>query len=124
MISRKIMVLVLFLLIFSHLEAELYLSSKDAYQQDEIKGLVCPVKSPKIHQHLQDLMVEGSQEEIKVWVFFRDKGIFSLVQLQKSLEEAEANLTYRNRRRRLKISEEGDLVDFKDLTILTFLETV
>ncbi len=117
MISKKIMILVLFLLIFSHLQAELYLSSKDAYQQDEVKGLVYPVKSPKIHPHLQNLIVEGSQEKIKVWVFFRDKGIFSLVQLQKSLDEAEVNLTYRNRRRRLKIRDEGDLVDFKDLQV-------
>lgn len=116
MVSKSVMVSVLCLLLFSWAAADTPLEI-NSVQKDELNLLVRPARYPKISQNLQKKIEQGSQDKLKVWIFFRDKGIFTLEQYHKALTKAEANLTERARKRRLKVMELGNLVDFNDLPI-------
>ncbi len=116
MISKLVMVSVLSLLFFCWVGADTPLEM-NGVEKDNLSLLKRPAQYPKISQNLQTKIEQDSQEKIKVWIFFRDKGIFTLEQYQKALSTAEANLTERARKRRLKIKEQGNLVDFNDLPV-------
>jgi serine protease AprX len=79
--------------------------------------LVRPVTYPKIHQSIATKIEQKSNEKIKIWIFFTDKGIFSQKQLEEALNHAEVNLTERARKRRLKTMHGAALVDFTDLPV-------
>lgn len=72
-----------------------------------------PIISEKFRQHLTKF---DPQEEVKVWVFFTDKGFRSLQDYQKAVAQAEKNMTARAARRRSKTMK-PDLIDFRDLPV-------
>jgi len=56
---------------------------------------------------------------IPVWVFFTDKGISSIGELNEKLSSAERNLTSAAFRRRVKARGADNAVDFRDLSVKT-----
>lgn len=72
-----------------------------------------PVISLKFDQHLAKLAL---QDQVKVWVFFTDKGFVDLESYRSALTQAENALTSRAARRRAKTQKQS-LVDFRDLPV-------
>jgi serine protease AprX len=80
--------------------------------------LMRPVQRPKVGPRLQAaLMEKPPEEEINIWVFFTDKGIFDDQTYRQALAEQGKRLTPRARARRLKVKDGQDLVDFTDLPL-------
>jgi serine protease AprX len=115
MLSKLIYILMISSLTFG-------LTGKDLVTPNErnpelVHQLVRPITYPKIHQSITTKIEQRSDEKMKIWIFFTDKGIFSLEHLEEALNRAETNLTERARKRRLKTMHEGALVDFTDLPV-------
>lgn len=80
--------------------------------------LMRAVQRPKIDPRLQAaLMEKPAEEEINLWVFFTDKGIFDEERYRQALAEQEKKLTPRGRARRLRVKDRRSLVDFTDLPL-------
>ncbi len=73
-----------------------------------------PVIDAKLHNRLPVL---NTDDQIAVWVFFTDKGIFSRSELYSRLSELEINLTPEASKRRMKSRGSDNLVDFRDLPV-------
>jgi len=72
------------------------------------------IVSESLHSLLSDV---ESQERIKAWIFFTDKGFSTVSEYDIRLNEAQNNLTERARARRLKTRGFYNLVDFKDIPV-------
>ena len=73
----------------------------------------------KISLRLQTRMADPSMvgKDLKIWVYFPDKGISSHAELKKGLVEARHNLKERCLWRRSKVRKEKNLVDLCDLPL-------
>ncbi len=73
----------------------------------------------KISLRLQTRMADPSMvgKNLKIWVYFPDKGISSQAELKKGLLKARQNLKERCLWRRSKVRRKEDLVDFCDLPL-------
>jgi len=79
--------------------------------------LVLPKKIPVISEKFKQFLSEKEPEEqVKVWVFFTDKGIFEPGEYESALNRATNTLTERAARRRAKTMKPS-LVDFRDLPV-------
>ncbi|MFQ5584649.1 MAG: S8 family serine peptidase, partial [Calditrichia bacterium] len=68
----------------------------------------------KLTERLQTSITQkGEEAEVRAWIFFNDKG----PTIEAKLREAEANLTPRALRRRLRNRGKNNLVDFKDIPV-------
>jgi serine protease AprX len=72
-----------------------------------------PVISERFSRHLSGL---EPQEEVKVWVFFTDKGFVDAKSFQSAIAKSSSALTLRAAKRRAKTRKES-LVDFHDLPV-------
>ncbi|MCP4580465.1 MAG: S8 family serine peptidase [candidate division Zixibacteria bacterium] len=61
-----------------------------------------------------------SDEVVKAWVFFTDKGFFNLSEYDINLQSAENALTERAKKRRLKARGLYNLVDFHDIPVYKY----
>jgi serine protease AprX len=117
MLSKLMYLLMMSSLTFGLTEKETDLVTPNESNPEILNQLVQPITYPKVHQSIMTKIEQRSNEKIKVWVFFTDKGIFSIEHYKEALTRAEANLTDRARKRRLKTMHEGALVDFADLLV-------
>ncbi len=80
--------------------------------------LYSPPKSDKVSLKLRTwISARGPAEEVKLWVFFTDKGIFTQDDYRRALAEAERGLSDRARRRRLRGRRGSDIVSFCDIPV-------
>lgn len=80
--------------------------------------LYSPPESAKISPKLSSwLSTKDPGDEVKIWVFFTDKGVFTQEDYRRALRDVERALTDRARRRRLRTTAGGDVVDFYDLPV-------
>jgi serine protease AprX len=104
----------LFLVIFCLVGAA---SSRAAGQIPQEPALYSPKADPvislKFEQHLAKL---APQDQVKVWVFFTDKGFVDVKKYRSAITQAENALTSRAARRRAKTMKQS-LVDFRDLPV-------
>jgi serine protease AprX len=63
--------------------------------------------------------IRNPAERLRVWVYFRDKGVRGEAQLQQSLAETRQALRARSQWRRSKARPETNLVDFEDIALHT-----
>ncbi|UCE17358.1 MAG: S8 family serine peptidase [Gemmatimonadota bacterium] len=74
-------------------------------------------EDPVIHYTLQERTQNNElNEEVTVWVFFTDKGIFTAEAYRTSCQKVEQSLSDRVRWRRGKVRDER-LIDFRDLPV-------
>ncbi|MBI4722597.1 MAG: S8 family peptidase [Candidatus Stahlbacteria bacterium] len=75
-------------------------------------------ENPKISTQLDGLLATlAPTSQVKVWVFFTDKGILKEADYKESVKAMEQSLTPRARARRLKVRQGGELCDFSDLPV-------
>ncbi|KPJ72207.1 hypothetical protein AMJ52_07140, partial [candidate division TA06 bacterium DG_78] len=117
MLSKLMYLLMISSLTFGLTEKETDLVKPNESNPEISNQLVRPITYPKIHLSITTKIEQISNEKMKVWIFFTDKGIFSLEHFEEALNRAEANLTERARKRRLKTMHEGACVDFTDLPV-------
>lgn len=88
-------------------------------------NLVSAKDHPTVSERLQTLIVsKNSDEIIKVWVYFTDKGIFDHKSYRLSLQEQKQALLGKTLKRRAKLKEK-EVVDFYDLPVLaSYIEQV
>jgi len=85
------------------------------YQKEASRFLVSPKEFPVISPALTRFLSDRSSEDsVKVWIFFTDKGIFSQDQYQKAKANFKSSLTSSALKRRLKNKVE---IDFLDLPV-------
>ncbi len=78
-------------------------------------NLVAAKEFPTISKRLQSLIIsQNSDEIIKVWVYFTDKGVFEEKDYRRKLQEQKQTLLPKNLSRRAK-SKEKEVVDYNDL---------
>jgi hypothetical protein len=78
----------------------------------EPMSLVSPKESPVISAALSRIMAEGSsQDSLRIWVFFTDKGVFSQGEYRLAKETSRSSLTNAALRRRQKNRVEADFLD-------------
>ncbi|MCK4576263.1 hypothetical protein KAU34_07635, partial [candidate division WOR-3 bacterium] len=65
--------------------------------------------------HYSMLRMEKN-DEINIWVFFTDKGIFNMDEYEKSITRFKNNLSERRRQRREKTGR-AEIADFTDLPV-------
>jgi serine protease AprX len=81
------------------------------------KPLVLPKDEPVISPALSSYLAGKSPEDkIKVWVFFRDKGIFDQESYQKALYRTKQLFTAKSLERRAKVFKD-ELINFVDLPV-------
>jgi hypothetical protein len=92
---------------------------------DDYASIMTRLYTPKSSDIIEPrLMNMPADQEIKVWVFFTDKGIFSDAALRSALDEAENALTERAYKRRMK-TRSHEIVDFRDIPIKqTYIDRV
>ncbi len=80
--------------------------------------LASPLQRPKIGSRLQ-AVVKGKTpaENIDVWLFFTDKGVFDDGAYRRAIEYQRKELNPHARARRLKVRDRENLVDFADLPL-------
>ena len=83
-----------------------------------IASLYVAPESPKISQGFQSwLSSKTPKSQVKIWVFFTDKGIFKDSEYKRALKLAEQSLASRARTRRLRVRKAGELCDFSDIPV-------
>jgi serine protease AprX len=81
------------------------------------KTLVNPKDYPVISQELRTLLSnKPSDEKVKVWVYFTDKGIFDMGSYEKAKSRTQNLFTARSLQRRAKVFK-GELINFLDLPV-------
>jgi len=75
-------------------------------------------QNPVIDARLQNRLLSlDTNDQIAVWVFFTDKGVFNRSELYSRLSELEIKLTPEASRRRIKSRGSDNPVDFRDLPV-------
>ena len=102
-------------IIFSLFAAFSNSANANSLQNNAISStaLYVPKASPVIETGLLNL---PSEQKVKIWIFFTDKGIYNSSELNGALDEARNMLTERALARRAKTRGEN-LVDFRDIPI-------
>ena len=78
---------------------------------------VAPLE-PKVSPGFRDwLETKAPETQVKVWVYFTDKGIHTKEEYSKAISKLKSKLTPGARSRRLKVRDEDNLVDFNDLPV-------
>lgn len=78
----------------------------------------CP-QNPKISQRLQNKLIAtlDKNDTLKIWIYFKDKGIFPQASLQKKLTEVTQRLKDHCFWRRSKVRSKKNIVDISDLPL-------
>ena len=83
-----------------------------------LASLYTAPKSPKVSPEFRNwLSSKVPESQVKIWVFFTDKGIFKESEYQEAIKLAEHSMPGRVRTQRLKVRKSGELCDFSDIPV-------